>query len=427
MLKFNKKEKTFEVYTEQDGLANNVVYQILMDDNKNLWMSTNNGISMFNTKKETFKNLTVADGLQGNEFNGNASYKCKNGDLVFGGVKGLNIFNPKQILQRSCSGKINFDSFEVMGENYVDINKKVFNYNENFIRIKFFLADYKNTEHIQYFYKLDGVDENWVSVNNNEAIFSNLKPGKYTFRIKGKNSCGIISEENTISFTIKPPIWKSKLSFIAYGIIVILIIYAQITKVKRLDALVNKKTEQLNEEMAKNKSLYEQIIDSEKRKNSYFINLSHELRTPLNVLNSIEQLIRSFSKSHKTIPNEKLDEYMDIMKNNTNRLMNLINNIMDTSKIEDGKYIINKEPCDIVYLVEEATLTLKETIEAANIDLVVDTDVEEKIINCDKNDIERCIINLVSNAHKFTPAGGKISVNIEDLGENVKITVEDTG
>ena len=90
---------------------------------------------------------------------------------------------------------------------------------------------------------------------------------------------------------------------------------------------------------------------------------------------------------------------MDIMKSNTNRLLNLINNIMDKSKIENGKYKINKSQCDIVYIVEEATLTLKESIESSGIELIFDTDVEEKIINCDKYDIERCIVNLVSNAH----------------------------
>ena len=118
---------------------------------------------------------------------------------------------------------------------------------------------------------------------------------------------------------------------------------------------------------------------------------------------------------------------MDIMKSNTNRLLNLINNIMDKSKIENGKYKINKSQCDIVYIVEEATLTLKESIESSGIELLFDTDVEEKIINCDKYDIERCIVNLVSNAHKFTPNGGRISVTIKDLNNSVEITVEDTG
>ena len=209
--------------------------------------------------------------------------------------------------------------------------------------------------------------------------------------------------------------------------IIIVIIYNSINKMKKLDKLVEKRTQQLNNEMNKNKVLFNRLLEVEKSKNNYFINLSHELRTPLNVINSIEQLIRSFCRSDKELTKSKLEKYMDIMKSNTNRLLNLINNIMDKSKIENGKYKINKSQCDIVYIVEEATLTLKESIESSGIELIFDTDVEEKIINCDKYDIERCIVNLVSNAHKFTPNGGRISVTIKDLNNSVEITVEDTG
>ncbi|WP_434798387.1 sensor histidine kinase [Terrisporobacter vanillatitrophus] len=217
------------------------------------------------------------------------------------------------------------------------------------------------------------------------------------------------------------------MAIILYVIIVMILLYNNRNKMNKLDKLVNKRTSQLNDEMNKNKLLYEKVIQAERSKNNYFINLSHELRTPLNVINSIEQLIRSLCNSEKELTKSKLESYMDIMKNNTDRLLNLINNIIDTSKIENGKYKLNKAKKDIVYIVEEATLSLKESIESSGIELIFDTEVEEKIISCDKYDIERCIVNLVSNAQKFTPKGGSIRVNIEDLKDFVKITVEDTG
>ena len=427
LLRFNKKNKTFKSYTEKDGLANNIVYQILVDDDKNLWMSTNNGISKFNIKNNRFTNLRSTDGLQSSEFNGNSAYKCKNGDFVFGGIKGLNIFNPEEVLQSNYEGKVVFDSFEVQGKDYINIDGKVFKYDENFVRIKYFFTDYRKNNNIQYYCKLEGRNNDWVLMESNEAIYGDLKPGKYTFRIKCRNNSGEMSEENSISFTIKPPIWKSNLAMLLYFIIIILLIYNNSNKMKRLDKLVNKRTYQLNEEMKKNKILFDKLIEAERNKNNYFINLSHELRTPLNVINSIEQLIRSLCKSDKELDKLKMEDYMNIMRSNTNRLLNLINNIIDASKIENGKYKLNKEYCDIVYLVEEATLSLKESIESAGINLVFDTEVEEKLINCDKYDIERCIVNLVSNAQKFTPKGGTISVNIIDLNRLVKITVEDTG
>ena len=428
LLKFNKIDKKFKSYTEKDGLANNIVYQILKDDDKNIWMSTNNGISKFDIKNNKFTNLSSTDGLQSNEFNGNSAYRCSNGDFLFGGIKGLNIFNPQEVLQSDYHSKINFDSFEVKGEHYLNIDGNTFSYDKNFIRVKFFTTDYRANKNVQYFYKLEGSSHSdWIQITSNEVILTNLDPGKHKLRIKFRNNRGNISEEKEINFTIKPPFWKSNIAKFLYAMIIIVIIYNSINKMKKLDKLVEKRTQQLNNEMNKNKVLFNRLLEVEKSKNNYFINLSHELRTPLNVINSIEQLIRSFCRSDKELTKSKLEKYMDIMKSNTNRLLNLINNIMDKSKIENGKYKINKSQCDIVYIVEEATLTLKESIESSGIELIFDTDVEEKIINCDKYDIERCIVNLVSNAQKFTPKGGRISVTIKDLNNSVEITVEDTG
>lgn len=426
LLCFNKKNNSFKRYTEKDGLANNIVYQILIDEENNLWMSTNNGISKFDVNNR-FINLSSTDGLQSNEFNGNSAYKCKNGDLVFGGIKGLNIFNPKDVKNKNYEAKVSFDSFEVEGRYYNDIDGEVFEHDKDLIRIKYFITDYRRNNNIQYYYKLKGLSNDWVPITNDEVIFENLPSGKYTFAIKCRNSSGKISEENSVSFRIKPPIWKSVWAIAIYILAIIIIIYNHLNKMKQLDRLVNKRTRQLNIEMQKNQILFDKILEAERSKNNYFINLSHELRTPLNVINSIEQLIRSFCKSEKELTKNKLEDYMNIMRNNTDRLLNLINNIIDASKIENGKYKLNKEKNDIVYIVEEATLSLKESIESSGVELIFDTEVEEKIINCDKYDIERCVINLVSNAQKFTPKGGSISVNIKDLNEFVQIIVKDTG
>ena len=210
-------------------------------------------------------------------------------------------------------------------------------------------------------------------------------------------------------------------------VIIVLIIYNNSNKVKKLDNLVAIRTEALINEMETNKQLFDKIIKAERSKNNYFINLSHELRTPLNVISSVEQLITNLNKSPKGISREKIDEYMVVMNKNIKRLLNLINNIIDTTKIENGKYKINLEEENIVYIVEEIALSVRDAIESTGINLIIDTNTEEKIIKCDRNEIERCIINLLSNASKFTPSGGTITVDIEDLGEKVKITVEDTG
>lgn len=156
------------------------------------------------------------------------------------------------------------------------------------------------------------------------------------------------------------------------------------------------------------------------------MNLSHELRTPINVISATVQLISSLM-SNKTMTYEKAYEYMDIIDRNCGNLLKIINDIIDSSKIETGHYIINKENKDIVYVVEEAALNMKKFIEEKGIDLIIDPYIEEKIISFDSNEIERSVINLLANAVKFTPEGGEIKVFIKEVNNFIEITVEDTG
>ena len=425
--KLNESNNTFERYLEKDGLSNNTVYGLLVDDNNNLWASTNLGISKLDTNTMTFETFNIIDGFQGNEFNGRAYYKNKSGELFFGGINGLNIFRPDDINRSRYVPTVIFDEFKVNGKVYKDINNQEFKYNENTINISVFISNYKNTKNIQYMYKLEGVSDSWDISRSNNINYSDLAPGTYTLKIKARSYSGKVSAESAVKFIIKPPIWKSKAAILIYLIIIIIVIYRTINSVKRLDNLVKNKTLQLTKEMEKNDKLLKKVIELEKRKNNYFVNLSHELRTPLNVISSTEQLVTELNKSKDGIGKSKLNGCMQVVRRNTKRLLNLINNIIDTAKIESGSYQLNIREHDIVYIVEEATLSLKDYIERKGIELIIDPEMEEKIIKCDEHEIERCIVNLVSNAAKFTPEGGTIEVTIEDLDEKVKIIVKDTG
>lgn len=427
LVKFNKNTKDAVSYTKNDGLSNNTIYGVLIDTCGNPWVSTNDGISMLDIESNTFINLNINDGLQSNEFNGKAYFKSQRGEFFFGGINGLNIFNPDKIAKKEYTPKIVFDKFEVEQKFFSNIDNLSFKYNENMVRIKYFIPNYSHDNDYTYEYKLEGLSDEWITLNNNEVIFSKLSPGKYNFKIRYINQMGDLSEESSVKFTIEPPFWKSNLAKMIYIILIIIFAYIVRNRVKTLDTLVNMKTKQLSSEMEKSNKLLKQVIKLERNKNNYFVNLSHELRTPLNVISSIEQLVTEFNKSDNGIEKEKLDHYMVIMRKNTKRLLNLINNIIDTNKIEHGSYKINMELNDIVYIVEEASLGMKDYIESKGIELVIDTDIEEKLILCDYDEIERCIVNLVSNAAKFTPDGGKIEVSISDLGKHVRITVEDNG
>ena len=417
----------FNHYTEKDGLINNTIYGILVDKNNGIWMSTNAGISKLSTEDDTFKNFTITDGLQSNEFNGRACFKSKDGNMYFGGINGFNVFNSQDIELSTFEPKVIFDNFEINGTNKKDISNIKFKSNENNIKINFFTNDYKNTKTTQYYYKLEGLENEWNMTNSNSLVFANLGSGDYTLKIKTITQHGVMSDESSVHFTINPPIWRSNYAICIYLILIIISILRYMHKVNTLDRLVNERTNKLRKEMEKNEQLFKKVLSLEQNKNNYFVNLSHELRTPLNVLSSINQLIKEFTKKDNFITPEKLSYYMGIMDRNCSRLLSLINNLIDHTKIENNSYIINKKDEDIVYLVEETVLDMKDYIEEKGLELIFDTDVEEKVIRCDKVDIERCIINLVGNAVKFTPEGGLIEVLLQDLDDKVKIIVKDNG
>lgn len=425
--KFDKETERFERYTTKDGIANNTIYGVLVDDENDIWISTNKGLSRINSLNNKVQNFSVTDGLQGNEFNGNAAYKSKSGELFFGGVNGLNSFYPEKIIKADKKPKLLFDTFAINNKEYNNINGMKFSESTDTITIKFFTPDYSNYKNTTYEYNLDGSSGNSVRTKDNYVTYNDLPPGKYRFRVKAIDTSGNVSDENYVTFTIKPPIWLSWYAVIIYILIGLGLLANHKRKVKKLDKLVQKKTLRLREEMEKNNVLLKRNIKLEQNKNSYFVNLSHELRTPLNVISSTNQLILGLLKKDGHIKEENLSHHIDVSQRNCKRLLNLINNIVDSAKLQNDMYIVTLEETDIVYLVEETALTLKDYVSTKGIELIIDPEIEEKLIRCDKYEIERCVVNLVGNAAKFTPEGGSITITIKDLEEKVMISVLDTG
>lgn len=424
--KYDPKTKVFKRYTTSDGIANNTIYGVLVDDNDNIWVSTNKGISQIDTKNNTVNNLSVTDGLQGNEFNGNAAFKSKSGELFFGGINGLNAFYPEDVNSINNKSKVIFDGFKVNDKDYLDINGLKFDNNTENIKIKFFTPVYSSNKNISYEYELIGSNSSKATTKENYVIYNDLLPGKYTFKVRAVDSRGDISDSETIEFSIKYPFWMSPIACFIYLVIVILFIINNKYKLKYLDRLVKLRTKELEEQMIKNEELYNNNIKIEENKNKYLVNLSHELRTPLNVISSTNQLLLELSKKDN-IKSDKLAYYIDISERNCNRLLNLVNNILDNTKLQSKMYTLNLKEVDIIYLVEETSLTLIDYIKSKSIELIIDPEVEEKVILCDDYEIERCIVNLVSNAAKFTPEGGNITITIKDLDDKVMISVLDTG
>ena len=426
--KLNKNNEKFTTYTENNGLANNFVYGILVDKIGNIWASTNDGISTINVNTNKIMSFNIADGLQSSEFNAYSFFKNKDGEMFFGGINGINSFYPEDLKINKYMTRVILENFYVFN-NRVDLCKNInLNYNQNNFSIEYFFPDYRDNKKIKYSYKLEGVDADWNYVEDrNFANYTNVKPGNYKFKVKALNSNGIWSNETELEIKIKNPFCKTPIAYSIYFIVIVLVITFAFNRVSLLGELVKQRTEELEKKYKENNQLYKRLMENEKYKNNYFVNLSHELRTPLNVLLSSIQLITTLNKENKFIEKDKLAHYMDIMTGNSKRLLKLINNIIDTSKIESGSYRIDIKEVDIIYLVEETALSMKDFVENNNLEFIIDPEIEEKIIECDSSEIERCIVNLIANAVKFTNKGGKIEIIIKDKVNKIEIIVKDTG
>lgn len=428
--KFNIEKETFTQYYDKDGLASNYINSVIIDDNENIWLGTNKGLSKFIINESRFINFTERDGVSGNQFNKRAAYKTKEGHLLFGTTEGVVSFNPDDIEEITPKvDKVVLDTLWINRELFISDGENIeLNYDENNITIQYFLPNYTRIGSITYLYKMDEVNEEWLTGGKEgHATYTMLKPGKYTFRVKAVKSDGSFTEESTVSFVIKKPFWQSNIAYCIFIIIALLIILNIVYRVKFLNKLVDKQTKEINRQLEENKKLYERNIRNEKFKNDYFVNLSHELRTPISIILSVIQLLDSLKESGNVTKERQL-YYIDVIRKSSKSLLDIINDIIDSSKIESGTYKINKEKnIDIIYLVEETALNMSDYINSKGIELIIDPEVEELPICCDPNEMQRCIVNLIGNAVKFTEENGQIKVLIKADDNNVSVSIEDNG
>ena len=216
--KFDKVNEEFTNYTEKDGLPNDAVYGILEDQQGNLWLSTNNGLLKFNPKVETFRNYSMEDGLQSNEFNGGSFYKSRGVEMFFGGIEGFNAFYPEEIKDSPFIPPVIITSFSKLnqevefGKPISEIKELKLSYKDYVFSFEFAALDFTAPEKNRYAYKMEGLDEDWVYTDSKKrfATYTTLDPGSYTFRVKGSNNDGVWNEEGTaMKIIIMPPIWKT--------------------------------------------------------------------------------------------------------------------------------------------------------------------------------------------------------------------------
>ncbi|HEX7357974.1 MAG TPA: two-component regulator propeller domain-containing protein, partial [Ignavibacteriaceae bacterium] len=432
--KFDNINKRFKRYNENNGLPNNNIYGIVIDESKNLWISTNKGLAKLNPSTNDINTYTKADGLQSDEFNQWAHCKGGKGNIYFGGINGFNVFNPSKFKDSNIKPKIvltnlllfnktipvGYDEhFErtILTKPLDDTKILELTHYDYFFSIEFIALDYISPKSIKYAYKLKGFDNEWIYVNADRrfATYTNLNPGEYTFAVKSTNSDGIWSDvTKDISIIVNPPWWKTGWAYSAYLAITLFLLYLLRTYDLRRQRL--KHQLELEHEHA------EKLEEVDRIKSRFFANISHEFRTPLTlILGPAEQIL--------TIkPNEIIRKNILMIKKNANNMLNLINQLLDLSKIDSGRLQLKAAKQNIIPFLKGVVMSFESIANMKSIKLKLDVAADEISVYFDREKMETVLKNLLSNAFKFTPDGKEVTVSLLIInGSSVEIKVRDTG
>jgi signal transduction histidine kinase/ligand-binding sensor domain-containing protein len=419
--RFDKRTGNVTRYTTEDGLPNNVVYGVLNDDAGDLWMSTNKGISCFSPSTGAFRNYNAKDGLQSDEFNRYAFCKLGDGSLWFGGVRGFNHFHPKDIQDDTVASAIRITGIKL-------INRKVDHratgsplsvpaylspgmsipYSTNMVTFEFASMEFSAPEEHSYQYKLEGFDNDWIlSGTDNSAVYTNLDPGTYIFRVRGDNRDGIWDRSGaTFLLTVLPPWyrtwWFYALCVIAIGGSAWLYIRMLGQQRRKLERTVDQRTAELSK--AK-----ERAEHSEQVKQQFLANMSHEIRTPMNAIVGMSNALRRNAPVNEVTR----ASYVDAIATSSENLLGIVNEILDLSKIEAGRLEMEKVAMEPRAVVEKLVEVMRYRAEekGLKLEVAVSNDVPTTVEG-DPTRLNQVLMNLVGNAIKFTERGS-IRIHME--------------
>lgn len=437
-------------YTAENGLCNNAVLSILEDKGGNIWLSTYNGISKFNPTTKSFENFYQSDGLQSNQFQINAGLKLKSGEFAFGGIKGLNIFDPLSIFPIN-----NFPSLQLTGvsinnlpietsHNYVKkesdgvVKQLKVPYKDAIFSFEFTALEYSAANKISYSYFMEGWDRDWNKAGKNRtAVYTHIDEGSYVFRVRSTNADGVWSKkEIALNIIVLPPWYRTWLAYFFYFSLVVLAIYLYLfyksrqtrlrydVKIAKVDAdLKRAEYERELAEYEKDRLVNEKEKELNEKRLTFFTNVSHEFRTPLTlIINPVKDLINSKS-ADKNDENKELNT----IYRNAKRLLSLVDQLLLFRKSEIGLDAINNSKLNFYNLCTEVYLCFIQQANVKKIDYQFNCEQHLIEVYVDKEKIEIVLFNLLSNAIKYTPENGKVIFSITETDENVMASVVDTG
>lgn len=426
----------FKVFGLADGLPDHNIISMQPDDHGNMWLSTLNGLSnlVSNIDSFSFRNYDVLHGLQGKEFNEHASLRLSSGELVFGGANGFNIFHPDKVVVHRRNYPVMLTNLNlhnqrvVIGEEYNNrvllpkaLNKSEsisLKHNQNVFSIEFSALNYFHPERTRFRYRLDGFNDQWIEAaeGNRSATFTNLNPGSYTFRVVAAASDGSWNDndEAQLELVIIPPFYATGFAYAVYFVLFVFLVVLLAYIIRRRAEMKYLRRQEHDE--------YERMRELDAMKLRFFTNVSHELRTPLTlILTPAERLM-------KKVDDQQIKAQLEVIQRNARRLLNLVNQLLDFRKLEVDNIKLNSRRGDIVSFVKDTGQSFADLFDSKGIHFAFESDLSAFQTHFDHDKIEKIVFNLLSNAAKFTPQGGKVKLSISVIdNEGIRIIVEDTG
>lgn len=417
LARLNRDGRTFKIFTTQNGLPSNFLFKILEDSQKNLWITTSRGLVCFNPQSQNIKIYTKSNGLLNDQFNYNSAFKdTATGYMYFGSVKGLIRFNPDRFKKNTYIPPVYITSFEVYNKE-LKINKGnstlkasitqtdtiILRHDQSSFSIQFAALSYPSPEMTEYAYQLEGLDKGWTYLKTNRrAYFTELRPGNYIFHVKAGNTSGLWNKKDKqLVIIILPPWWASGWAYFIYFIVLTSVIFLTI---RAYHLKIKDKNRRKLEIMAhrKEKETYQAKID-------FFTNVAHEIRTPLTLIKGpMEKIIKKAEES------PAIKKNLLIMEKNTDRLLELTEQLLDFRQVETNKFSLSFVEANIIFLIHDLQQRFQPLAEQNGILLTFESGVPSFNARIDVEAFNKILSNLLSNAIKYSEK--TVLITFGDLG-----------
>ena len=405
---YDRKGKVLKQYDREQGLADNGVSAIERHPNGMLWIGTNHGLSCLNPRTGLFQNYFADDGLQGNEFGDGASFISDNGTLIFGGTGGITWFKPEEIAQSKWEAVVRLTNFLVNGQSIEGTDRFGLSYHDNSFAVQFSTLTYENPEHISYLYSINGEQFIRMLPGSNEIVFSHLPPGTYRFRVKAERN-NIETPEYAFTVVVASPWYRSSWAYFIYTLIFAALLWQFVLGRRRKEQTRRRMQEHIHAE---------ELGEAKLR---FFMNISHEIRTPMTlIVTPLLSLIKNETDPHRR-------SVYETIRRNAERILSLINQMMDLRKIDKGQMMMRMTETNLVEFIEDIHALFKHQATSKQVILKYEHDIDKLSVWVDRKQFDKVIVNILSNAFKFTPTGGEIDIRLTHDDHQARITISDNG